>query len=82
MAPRAARRRGPRGAAAGPAPASTDVNENPAMEMYTVLTKAELSLPSYIQEDEYVEVTPESIRLRKTLLKEHERKRAKNKALA
>ncbi|MCI4647071.1 translational GTPase TypA [Phaeodactylibacter sp.] len=36
----------------------------------------------YIQEDEFVEVTPESIRLRKTLLKEHERKRAKNKALA
>jgi GTP-binding protein len=36
----------------------------------------------YIQEDEYVEVTPESIRLRKTMLKEHERKRAKNKALA
>jgi GTP-binding protein len=36
----------------------------------------------YIQEDEYVEVTPESIRLRKVLLKEHERKRAKNKALA
>ena len=36
----------------------------------------------YIQEDEYVEVTPESIRLRKTHLKEHERKRAKNKALA
>jgi GTP-binding protein len=36
----------------------------------------------YIQEDEYVEVTPGSIRLRKTLLKEHERKRAKNKALA
>ena len=36
----------------------------------------------YIQEDEYVEVTPGSIRLRKTLLKDHERKRAKNKALA
>ena len=36
----------------------------------------------YIQADEYVEVTPESIRLRKILLKEHERKRAKNKALA
>jgi len=36
----------------------------------------------YIQEDEYVEVTPGSIRLRKTRLKEHERKRAKNKALA
>lgn len=29
----------------------------------------------YIQEDEYVEVTPKSIRLRKILLKEHERKR-------
>ncbi len=36
----------------------------------------------YIQEDEYVEVTPSSIRLRKILLKEHERKRAKNAALA
>ncbi len=33
----------------------------------------------YIQGDEYVEVTPESIRLRKVLLKEHERKRAGNK---
>ncbi len=30
----------------------------------------------YIQEDEYVEVTPESLRLRKILLKENERKRA------
>ena len=33
----------------------------------------------YIQSDEFVEVTPESIRLRKILLKEHERKRAGNK---
>lgn len=31
----------------------------------------------YIQKDEYVEVTPKSIRLRKILLKEHERKRSK-----
>jgi GTP-binding protein len=31
----------------------------------------------YIKEDEYVEVTPESIRLRKIKLKEHERKRKK-----
>ena len=31
----------------------------------------------YIQSDEYVEVTPSKIRLRKILLKEHERKRAK-----
>ena len=30
----------------------------------------------YIQKDEYVEVTPESIRLRKILLNEHDRKRA------
>ncbi len=36
----------------------------------------------YIQKDEYVEVTPKSLRLRKTLLKEHERKRAKNQAIA
>ena len=35
----------------------------------------------YIEEDEYVEVTPENIRLRKVLLKEHERKRAANKSL-
>ena len=35
----------------------------------------------YIQEDEYVEVTPESIRLRKMLLKEHERKRSRNATL-
>ncbi len=31
----------------------------------------------YVGEDEYVEVTPKSIRLRKILLKEHERKREK-----
>jgi GTP-binding protein len=30
----------------------------------------------YIQEDEYVEITPNSIRLRKILLSEHDRKRA------
>ncbi len=35
----------------------------------------------YIQADEYVEVTPKSMRLRKILLKEFERKRAKNAAL-
>ncbi len=31
----------------------------------------------YIQKDEYVEITPKNIRLRKILLKEHERKRDK-----
>jgi GTP-binding protein len=36
----------------------------------------------YIQGDELVEVTPKSIRLRKTHLKEHERKRAANAALS
>ncbi len=35
----------------------------------------------YIQADEYVEVTPETIRLRKIFLKDYERKRAKNAAL-
>jgi GTP-binding protein len=33
----------------------------------------------YIQADEYVEVTPKSIRLRKILLKENDRKRERNK---
>jgi GTP-binding protein len=32
----------------------------------------------YIQEDEYVEVTPKSIRLRKILLNENDRKRYSN----
>lgn len=36
----------------------------------------------YIQEDEYVEVTPANIRLRKIYLKEHERKRFTSKAMA
>jgi GTP-binding protein len=34
----------------------------------------------FIEEDELVEVTPKSIRIRKKLLKEHERKRSKNSA--
>ena len=33
----------------------------------------------YIQEDEYVEVTPKSIRLRKILLDENDRKKAQRK---
>ena len=36
----------------------------------------------YIQEDEYVEVTPESLRIRKILLDENDRKRASNKSLS
>jgi GTP-binding protein len=33
----------------------------------------------YIQEDEYVEVTPKSLRIRKILLDENQRKRQKKK---
>jgi GTP-binding protein len=29
----------------------------------------------YIQDDEYIEITPKSMRLRKIFLKEHDRKR-------
>jgi GTP-binding protein len=36
----------------------------------------------YIEEDEYVEVTPEAVRLRKVYLKENERKRHERKAKA
>lgn len=36
----------------------------------------------YIQSDEYVEVTPKSIRLRKIYLKENDRKRDRNKVMA
>ena len=35
----------------------------------------------YIQSDEYVEVTPKSIRLRKIYLNENDRKRERNKVL-
>ena len=35
----------------------------------------------YIYDDEYVEITPSNVRLRKILLKEHERKRAANSNL-
>jgi GTP-binding protein len=34
----------------------------------------------YIYDDEYVEITPKSVRLRKIYLKEHDRKRASNSA--
>lgn len=49
-----------------------------------VAPKREFSLEEaleYIQKDEYVEITPTSIRMRKVLLEEHERKRAANKKL-
>jgi len=34
----------------------------------------------YIKEDEYLEVTPKHLRIRKIILDENERKRAKNKS--
>ena len=49
------------------------INLTPPLDM--TLEKA----LQYIESDEYVEVTPESIRIRKKFLKEHERKRAGNK---
>ncbi|MCL4129142.1 UNVERIFIED_CONTAM: hypothetical protein GTU68_006327 [Idotea baltica] len=36
----------------------------------------------YIEEDEYVEITPSNIRMRKIYLKEHERKRSNNSKLS
>ena len=36
----------------------------------------------YISENEYVEVTPKNMRMRKILLKEHQRKRSANKVFA
>ena len=53
-------------------------------EKASIATAIKLSLEEameYIGEDEYVEVTPKSIRLRKILLNEHERKR-KNKSVS
>ena len=47
-----------------------------------IVPKRQFSLEEameYIQEDEYVEVTPENIRLRKVYLDENERKRASSK---
>lgn len=50
-----------------------------------IAPKIEFSLEEcmeYIQGDEYVEITPKTLRLRKVLLDENDRKRAKNAALA
>jgi len=49
--------------------------------MITPATKFSLEeAMEYIKGDEYIEVTPKSIRLRKLLLKEHERKKVKKSA--
>ncbi|MDD2324000.1 MAG: translational GTPase TypA [Bacteroidales bacterium] len=52
-----------------------------AKAMITPATKFSLEeTMEYIKEDEYIEVTPKSMRIRKILLDENERKRAKNAA--
>ena len=60
----------------------TNMRSSGADEKVKIAPAIQFSLEEaleYIQADEYVEVTPSTIRLRKVLLKEHERKRAKNK---
>lgn len=50
-----------------------------------IVPKIQFSLEEaleYIQEDEYVELTPKSIRMRKILLDENDRKKAQKKAEA
>ena len=59
----------------------TNVRASGTDEALTLTTPIKMTLEQaleFIDDDELVEVTPESIRLRKKLLKEHERKRAKN----
>ena len=54
-------------------------DENMLLKTIKVLTLEDAL--SYIGPDEYVEITPKNIRLRKIYLKEGDRKRANNKGL-
>jgi GTP-binding protein len=59
----------------------TNMRASGSDEKVRIAPPVEFSLEEameYIQDDEYVEVTPKSIRLRKILLQEHERKRMSN----
>ncbi len=59
----------------------TNMRKNGTDEKMKIAPPKSFSLEEaleYIQKDEYVEVTPESIRIRKILLKETERKRTSN----
>jgi len=63
----------------------TNIRASGADEKMRIAPAMKFSLEEaleYIQADEYVEVTPKSIRLRKVLLNENERKRDRNKALS
>lgn len=56
----------------------TNVRSSGTDEAVNLVPPVEVTLEAgleYIKEDEYIEVTPENIRLRKKWLKEHERKR-------
>lgn len=58
----------------------TNVRSSGADEALNLIPITEMTLEKaieYIKEDEYVEITPSQIRLRKKFLKEHERKRSK-----
>jgi GTP-binding protein len=58
----------------------TNVRSSGTDEAVNLVPPIEVTLEAaleYIKEDEYVEITPENIRLRKKWLKEHERKRNK-----
>ncbi|QOI98950.1 MAG: translational GTPase TypA [Flammeovirgaceae bacterium] len=60
----------------------TNIRASGADEKMKIAPPIKFSLEEaleYIQSDEYVEVTPKSIRLRKILLKENDRKRERNK---
>ena len=57
----------------------TNVRASGTDEAVRLVPPIELSLEyavEFIEDDELVEITPKSIRLRKRFLKEHERKRA------
>ena len=61
----------------------TNVRASGKDEHIDLVTPIALTLESaveFIADDELVEITPQSIRLRKRYLKEHERKRAQREA--
>jgi GTP-binding protein len=61
----------------------TNVRASGTDEAVRLVTPIELTLEyavEFIDDDELVEITPKSIRLRKRFLKEHERKKASREA--
>ena len=61
----------------------SNVRQSTAEELVRLIPKTQLSLEQaleFIREDEYVEVTPKNVRLRKVLLSQQERVRAGRRA--